>query len=81
MGLHEDFKAARDWIDQHLHFDDKGHVSFFETTIRGEGRGREGEEGKEREREREGKGREGKGRERRWLEVNVSYYSYIILFF
>ena len=45
MGLKEDFKAARDWIDQHLHFDDKGHVSFFETTIRGRGEKRKGGRG------------------------------------
>jgi len=34
MGFDEDYKAARDWVVNELRFDNKGDVSFFETTIR-----------------------------------------------
>eukprot|EP00051_Salpingoeca_urceolata_P027321 m.480974 g.480974 ORF g.480974 m.480974 type:complete len:712 (+) comp22012_c0_seq1:446-2581(+) len=34
MGLHEEFKDARDWIEQHLHFDVSAGVSVFEVVIR-----------------------------------------------
>lgn len=34
MGLKEEFQEARDWIEQHLHFNKHATVSVFETTIR-----------------------------------------------
>lgn len=34
MGLREDFREARDWVEQHLDFDVDVDVNVFETTIR-----------------------------------------------
>ena len=34
MGLKSEFNAARDWVRDHLSFDNAGSVSVFETTIR-----------------------------------------------
>eukprot|EP00401_Gymnodinium_catenatum_P038727 CAMPEP_0117458532 /NCGR_PEP_ID=MMETSP0784-20121206/983_1 /TAXON_ID=39447 /ORGANISM="" /LENGTH=689 /DNA_ID=CAMNT_0005252061 /DNA_START=40 /DNA_END=2106 /DNA_ORIENTATION=- len=34
MGLMEEFDAATKWVEQHLHWDHAGMVSFFEITIR-----------------------------------------------
>jgi len=34
MGMKDEFYEARDWIRDNLDFSTKGHVSFFETTIR-----------------------------------------------
>jgi hypothetical protein len=34
MGEVEEFKKAAEWCKTSLHFENKGDVSFFETTIR-----------------------------------------------
>jgi hypothetical protein len=34
MGMKDEYKRARSWIDQHLHFDRDADVSVFETNIR-----------------------------------------------
>ena len=34
MGEIEEFKKAAEWCKTSLHFENKGDVSFFETTIR-----------------------------------------------
>ena len=34
MGEVEEFKKCADWVKTNLHFENKGDVSFFETTIR-----------------------------------------------
>jgi len=34
MGMRDEFAKAREWVSEHLHFQQSRSVSFFETTIR-----------------------------------------------